>query len=56
MGSAIRRLAPLRPKTLALMHGPSYQGDGAAALNALADYYERRTGERWAEMMQRQAA
>lgn len=56
MGSAIRRLGPLTPKTLALMHGPSYQGDGAAALNALADYYERRTGERWAEMMQGKAA
>ena len=56
MGSAIRRLAPLKPKTLALMHGPSFQGDGAAALNALADHYERRAGERWAELMQRQAA
>lgn len=56
MGSAIRRLAPLKPKTLALMHGPSFQGDGAAALNALADYYERRTGERWAELMQSKAA
>ncbi|HEU4661473.1 MAG TPA: MBL fold metallo-hydrolase [Pseudolabrys sp.] len=56
MGSAIRRLAPLQPNTLALMHGPSFRGDGAAALNALADYYEKRTGERWAEMMQTRAA
>jgi flavorubredoxin len=56
MGSAIRRLAPLKPKTLALMHGPSFQGDGAAALNALADHYERRTGERWAELMHGKAA
>jgi flavorubredoxin len=56
MASAIRRLAPLKPKTLALMHGPSYQGDGAAALNALADYYERRTDELWAEMMKDKAA
>jgi flavorubredoxin len=42
MGSAIRALAKLRPKTLALMHGPSFSGDGAAALNALADDYDRR--------------
>lgn len=56
MGSAIRRLAPLKPKTLALMHGPSFQGDGAAALNALADHYERRTGERWAGLMHSKAA
>lgn len=56
MGAAIRRLAPLKPKTLALMHGPSYQGDGSAALIALADYYEKRTGERWAEMMEGRAA
>lgn len=56
MGAAIRRLAPLEPTTLALMHGPSYQGDGAVALNALADFYDRRTGERWAELMQGKAA
>jgi flavorubredoxin len=42
MGSTIRALAKLRPKTLALMHGPSFSGDGAAALNALADDYDRR--------------
>ena len=42
MGSAIRALAKTRPKTLALMHGPSFSGDGAAALNALADDYDRR--------------
>lgn len=56
MGSAIRRLAPLNPKTLALMHGPSFQGNGAAALNALADYYDRRSGERWAELTRSTAA
>ena len=56
MGAAIRRLAPLKPKTLALMHGPSFAGDGAAALNALADYYEKRAGDRWAEIMQSKAA
>ena len=35
----LRRLAELRPRALALMHGPTYLGDGAAALNRLADYY-----------------
>ena len=35
----LRRLAALAPKTIALMHGPSFRGDGAAALNALADHY-----------------
>jgi flavorubredoxin len=38
----IRRLADLRPSTLALMHGPSFRGDGATALLALADDYESR--------------
>src|SRR4051794_31357279 len=35
----LRRLAALAPQTIALMHGPSFKGDGAAALTALADYY-----------------
>lgn len=35
----IRRLACLEPRTLGLMHGPAYAGDGAAALTALADAY-----------------
>jgi flavorubredoxin len=35
----LRRLAALAPKTIALMHGPAFTGDGAAALNALADHY-----------------
>jgi flavorubredoxin len=35
----LRRLAALAPKTIALMHGPAFKGDGAAALNALADHY-----------------
>ncbi|HEX8642020.1 MAG TPA: MBL fold metallo-hydrolase [Allosphingosinicella sp.] len=43
MGATIRRLAPLAPKTLALMHGPAFAGDSAAALAALADDYDRRT-------------
>ena len=38
----IRRLAELQPKTLAIRHGSSYNGDGATALVALADEYERR--------------
>jgi len=38
----IRRLAGLTPTTLGIMHGASFAGDGAAALLALADDYERR--------------
>jgi flavorubredoxin len=41
-GPAIRALRDLRPKTLAIMHGPSYAGDCAAALDRLADDYDRR--------------
>jgi hypothetical protein len=44
MGATLRRLATLSPRTLALMHGPSFEGDGAAALRALADDYDRRSG------------
>lgn len=36
----IRRLAELEPTTLALMHGPTFKGDGGDALNRLADYFE----------------
>ena len=42
MGATIRGLSRLDVRTLALMHGPSYTGDGAAALRALADEYDRR--------------
>jgi hypothetical protein len=42
MGATIRRLATLEPRRLALMHGSSFAGDGAAALCALADDYDRR--------------
>lgn len=45
MGATIRRLAGLAPRRLALMHGPSFAGDGAAALRALADDYDRRLRE-----------
>jgi hypothetical protein len=33
------KLAKLEPRTLAVMHGSSYRGDGAAALRDLADYH-----------------
>jgi len=39
-GPTLRRLAELRPRRLALMHGPTFVGDGAAALDALADYFD----------------
>jgi len=42
MGTTIRSLAQVSPRTLALMHGPSFSGDGAVALHALADQYDRR--------------
>lgn len=45
LGATIRRLAALKPKKLALMHGPSFEGDAAAALLALADDYDRRAGQ-----------
>jgi len=44
MGSNIRRLATLSPRTLALMHGPSFNGDAASALRSLADDYDQRGG------------
>ena len=37
----LRRLAGLAPTTIALMHGPTFKGDGAAALNGLADHYKQ---------------
>jgi flavorubredoxin len=46
----IRRLADLRPATLALMHGPSFSGDGSSALLALADDYQGRLGKEFAEL------
>lgn len=42
MGSTLRDLASLAPRTLALMHGPSFYGDGRAALDVLAAEYDRR--------------
>jgi flavorubredoxin len=46
MGATLRGLARFSPRTLALMHGPSFEGDGAGALRALADDYDRRSGTR----------
>lgn len=56
MGATIRGLAELAPRTLALMHGPSFTGDGGAALGALADDYERRTISRRYEIAESKAA
>ena len=39
-GPALRALAALSPKTLAVMHGSSFTGDCAGALTGLADHYE----------------
>jgi flavorubredoxin len=38
----LHRLADFKPATMALMHGPSYTGDGAAQLRALAASYDIR--------------
>ena len=39
-GPTIRALAALHPKTLGLMHGPSYAGDCVRALHELATAYD----------------
>ena len=39
-GPTLRRLAEQKPKMLALMHGPTFVGDGAAALSSFADYFD----------------
>lgn len=36
---SLRRLAALQPKRLALMHGSSFAGDAAGALDALANHF-----------------
>lgn len=41
----LRRLADLRPQTLAIMHGSSFNGDCRAALLEAADDYDRRHAE-----------
>lgn len=39
-GPTIRRLAALKPKRLAVMHGSCFEGDCESALMALAHYYD----------------
>jgi flavorubredoxin len=39
-GPTIRKLAALKPKRLAVMHGSCFEGDCEATLLALADYYD----------------
>jgi flavorubredoxin len=56
MGTTIRRLAKFEPRTLALMHGPAFTGDGAAALRALGDEYDRRVSAEVRELINRAAA
>jgi flavorubredoxin len=41
-GATIRRLAALEPRTLAVMHGPTYAGDCVQVLHDLADAYDAR--------------
>src|SRR3954449_11300841 len=41
--ATLRSLGDLDPTTLALMHGPSYNGDGKRALHELATAYEQLT-------------
>jgi flavorubredoxin len=45
LAPTIRKLADLRPSTLAIMHGSSFSGDGAGVLNSLADAYAKRVAE-----------
>ena len=42
--ATMRKLGDLSPRTLAVMHGASYQGDGKRALYELAEGYERLMG------------
>lgn len=45
-GPMLRRLADLKPRTMALMHGSSFEGDCGAALAQLADHYGGRVAAR----------
>jgi flavorubredoxin len=44
LGPTLEQLAELRPTTLAIMHGSSYSGNGAAQLRALAEGYAAMAG------------
>jgi hypothetical protein len=39
LAPTLERLAKLEPTTLAIMHGASFTGDGAAQLRGLSDGY-----------------
>jgi flavorubredoxin len=43
--SMLRKLAALSPRNLALMHGPTFSGDGAHALDAMANFYDGKLRE-----------
>ncbi len=43
--STLQRLAELRPRHLAVMHGSSYKGDGAAAITGLASVIQALLGK-----------
>src|SRR5262247_3898275 len=45
-GATIRRLAALRPRTLAVMHGSSFSGETGPLLEALATFYDDLLRER----------
>lgn len=48
LAPTLELLATLEPRTLAIMHGASYAGDGAAQLRALSDgYAAAMAGESW---------
>jgi flavorubredoxin len=47
-GPTIRRLATLRPRTLAVMHGSSFTGAAAPTLESLAAFYDDMLRERTA--------
>lgn len=44
LAPTLAQLADLKPTTLAIMHGASFHGDGAAQLRALADGYTAMSG------------
>ena len=48
--TTLKRLAALNPRTLAVMHGSSYRGNGQAALLALADVLRQCLGQEQAEI------
>ena len=43
-GDTLRRIAGLKPRTMAVMHGSSFAGDGAAAIHSLAQFIRATLG------------